>query len=59
MGKWSEFYKEVKEELKKVVWPTKESTIGTTGVVIAICVVIAVFLGIVDFGLAKITQFIY
>lgn len=59
MNKWSEFYKEVKEELKKVVWPTKESTVGTTGVVIVICVVIAVFMGIVDFGLAKITQFIY
>jgi preprotein translocase subunit SecE len=59
MGKWSEFYKEIKEELKKVVWPSKESTIGTTGVVIAICVVCAVFMGVVDFGLAKITQFIY
>ena len=59
MGKWSEFYKEIKEELKKVVWPTKESTIGTTGVVIAICIVIAVSIVVVDFGLAKITQFIY
>ncbi|PLX70213.1 MAG: preprotein translocase subunit SecE [Denitrovibrio sp.] len=59
MGKWSEFYKEVKEELKKVVWPSKESTIGTTGIVIAICIVISIFMGVVDFGLAKITQFIY
>ena len=59
MNKWSEFYKEVKAELKKVVWPTKESTIGTTGVVITICIVIAIFMGIVDFGLAKLTQFIY
>lgn len=59
MNKWSGFYNEVKEELKKVVWPSKESTIGTTGVVIAICIVCAVFMGVVDFGLAKITQFIY
>lgn len=59
MIKWSQFYKEVKEELKKVVWATKESTIGTTGVVIAICIVLAVFMGVVDFGLSKLTQFIY
>jgi len=59
MGKWSQYYKEVKEELYKVVWPTKESTLGTTGVVIVICIVCAIFMGVVDFGLAKLTQFIY
>jgi len=59
MNKWSEFYKEVKEELKKVVWPSKESTIGTTGVVIVISIICAIFMGIVDFGLSKLTQFIY
>jgi preprotein translocase subunit SecE len=59
MIKVTEFYNEVKEELKKVVWATKEATIGTTGVVIAICVVLAIFMGVVDFGLAKLTQFLY
>ena len=59
MIKVSEFYNEVKEELKKVVWATKESTVGTTAVVIAICVVLAIFMGVVDFGLAKLTSFLY
>lgn len=59
MIKWSEFYKEVKEELKKVVWATKDATIGTTGVVIAISIILAIFMGVVDFGLSKLTQFIY
>lgn len=59
MHKWSEFYKEVKAELKKVVWATKDATIGTTGVVIVICIILAIFMGVVDFGLSKLTQFIY
>lgn len=59
MGKWSQFYNEVKDELKKVVWATKDATIGTTGVVIAISIILAIFMGVVDFGLSKLTQFIY
>lgn len=54
MGKLTTFLAEVKEELKKVTWPSKDDTVGTTAVVIVLVIVIAVFLGIVDVGLSRI-----
>lgn len=59
MGKVQTFINEVREELKKVIWPTKDATMGTTAVVITICLICAIYLGIVDYGLSKLTQFIY
>jgi preprotein translocase subunit SecE len=39
------FLKEVRMEMKKVNWPTKEETIKYTLIVIGISVVVAIFLG--------------
>ncbi len=43
------FFSEVKDELKKVVWPTKDETIRLTGIVIGISVVVALFIGAADY----------
>jgi len=43
------FFSEVKSELKKVNWPTKKDTIRDTFTVIGVSVVLAAFLGGVDF----------
>jgi len=45
------YIKESKDELKKVVWPSRKETIKYTMLVIGISVVTAIFLGAVDFGL--------
>ena len=45
------YFKESKEELKKVVWPSRKETIKYTILVIGISFVTAVFLGALDFGL--------
>jgi preprotein translocase subunit SecE len=50
------FFKEVKVEAKKVNYPSKDELVGSTWVVITTVVVISVFLGIVDLGLAKIVK---
>ncbi len=50
------FLKEVQEELKKVVWPTRDEVIRLTFVVILISLVVGLFLGGIDFVLTKITQ---
>lgn len=44
---------EIKEELKKVEWPTKEETIKLTSIVIVISLLIGSYIGIIDFLLAK------
>jgi len=51
-----EFLREVKVELKKVTWPTRKQTTGTTIVVIIFVFVLAAFLGLFDFGLSKLVQ---
>ena len=47
------FFKEVKVETKKVVFPTKDELIGSTWVVIITVLVVSVFLAIVDLSLSK------
>jgi preprotein translocase subunit SecE len=54
--KIKEFFREVSFELKKVVFPSKEELIGSTWVVIIAVIIVAIFLGIVDVGLAKIVE---
>ena len=48
--KIAEFLKDVKLELKKVSWPDRQKTIKLTGVVILMSVLIAAFLGLLDFA---------
>jgi preprotein translocase subunit SecE len=42
------FYKETKIELRKVVWPTRDETVKTTGMIMVAVVIVAIFLWIVD-----------
>ena len=42
------FSKETQIELRKVVWPTREETIKTTGIIMIAVVIAAIFLWIVD-----------
>ena len=44
------FLKEVRLEMKKVNWPTRQETIRKTLVVIGISVAVAAFLGTLDFA---------
>ncbi|MFH1156831.1 MAG: preprotein translocase subunit SecE [Pseudomonadota bacterium] len=51
-----QFFREVKVELKKVTWPNRKQTAGSTLVVIILVFILATFLGLVDFGLSKLVQ---
>jgi len=44
----SEFLTDVRAELRKVSFPTKEETIGSTTVVIIFCVFMSIYLSAVD-----------
>ena len=56
ISKAGQFLKESKIELKKVKWPTRKELLASTAVVIVLTLVVAFFLGIVDFGLIKIIK---
>jgi preprotein translocase subunit SecE len=44
--------------LKKVVWPTPKQTVASTAVVIIIVFIVSIYLGIIDFALAKLVKFV-
>ena len=56
VGKASQFFREAKMELKKVKWPTRKELLASTAVVIVLTLIVALFLGLVDFGLIKILK---
>jgi preprotein translocase subunit SecE len=57
-NKVTNFLREVKIELGKVTWSTKNELITSTVVVIASVLLLAVFIGICDFILLRLINFI-
>lgn len=47
------FVDEVKTEFFKIVWPDKKTTLGLTGIVATLTVVLSLYLGSVDLLLGK------
>ena len=47
------FLKEVRSELSKVSWSTKQELLASTVLVIVITSLMTIFIGIVDLGLSK------
>lgn len=52
------FLKEARMELKRVKWPTRKELLTSTAVVIVLTLIVAFYLGLVDFGLIKIIKVI-
>jgi preprotein translocase subunit SecE len=52
-GKITNFITEVKVEMQKVSWSTKDELVGSTTVVIASTLLLAMFIGIVDIVLSR------
>ncbi|NMB48111.1 preprotein translocase subunit SecE [Candidatus Kuenenbacteria bacterium] len=56
MNKLVQYFKDSKLELKKVVWPTQKQTVNHTMLVIGFSVALALFLGVIDFGLSQLVK---
>jgi preprotein translocase subunit SecE len=50
------FVTEAWQELKKVTWPGRKETLGTTMVVVFLVIVISAYLGLVDIGLSALLK---
>jgi len=57
--KITQFVSEVKQELLKVSWSSRQELMGATVVVITITAIVAVFIGIVDLFLSKALSMIF
>ena len=47
------YLRETRMEIRRVAWPTREEAAKLTGIVIAVTLAMSIFLGILDFLLAK------
>jgi preprotein translocase subunit SecE len=53
------FVKEVRNELTRVSWPSRDEIRGSTAVVIAIVLILSVFIGLVDRALSFLVSIIF
>lgn len=53
--KW---FKDLKSEFKKVVWPSRKKVFNNTFVVLVVLVIASVFVGGLDFALLKLFSFV-
>ncbi len=56
IGKW---FKDLKVEFKKVVWPTKKTVINNTSVVVGVIILSAALVGALDEGFLALFRAIY
>ena len=52
------FFKETRDELKKVAWPTRDEVVRLTFVIIFASLIVGIFLGGADFLFTKLMEFI-
>jgi preprotein translocase subunit SecE len=58
-NKVAKWFKDLRIEFKKVVWPTRETVVNNTAVVLAVVVGSALIVGALDFGFLHLLSFIY
>jgi len=61
-GRWERmrlFFSEVRNELKRVTWPTSKEVYATTVVVILVSVFFGVYLFLLDIGLLRLVDWIF
>ena len=56
MNRVTMYLKDVRAELAKVSWPTRQQTVNYTLVVLGLSFTLAIFLGVLDFGLAELVD---
>lgn len=53
------FFKDYKSEIKKIVWPSRDNVVKNVIVVLIMCVVVGIFIWLLDWGLASLLKFIF
>ncbi|MCX6007677.1 MAG: preprotein translocase subunit SecE, partial [Chloroflexi bacterium] len=53
------FFTDIISELKKVVWPTRQETVRLSLIVIGLCLVVGLFLGLLDYGFSELVAKVF
>ncbi len=59
LERWRLFLSEVRNELKRVTWPSQKEVYATTVVVILVSIFFGVYLFVLDFAFNNIVQWIF
>ena len=51
-----EYLREVRVELKQVVWPTKQAVARMTVLIVAVSILVGIFIGGLDYAFTKLFQ---
>ncbi|MCF6461410.1 preprotein translocase subunit SecE [Clostridium sp. Cult3] len=57
-GRVSTYFKGVKAEMKKVIWPTKKELVNYTGVVVLISAIVGLVVWVLDLGIHRVLSLI-
>jgi len=57
--KIEKYWKETVAELRRMTWPTKDELIGSTIVTVVVSLIVAIFIGIVDWVLVRAMTFVF
>ena len=52
------FFRDYKSEVKKIVWPGIKDVLKNTGIVLIMCLLIGIFIWVLDFGLGKLLELV-
>ncbi len=58
-GKVAKWFKDLRSEFKKVVWPSKKTVVNNTSVVLAVVVLAACLVGALDAGFLTLMDLVY
>ena len=53
LGKVTQFLREVRVELGKVTWPSRDELVGSTIIVIVLSLIMSIYIGFLDFLLSS------
>ena len=59
INKIVKYFKETKQELSKVAWPSKLELRDSTIVVVVLSIIVSLFIGVVDYALTKASTLIF
>jgi preprotein translocase subunit SecE len=46
-------------ELRRSNWPTRQETVRLTVIVVGVCVALAMFLGLFDYGMSRLADLVF
>ncbi len=59
LKKIEKYFKETAAELRRMTWPTKDELVGSTIVTVVVSLIVAIFIGIVDWILVRAMTFVF